>query len=91
MAEVVDHLNRWEGRRVDLKRVWCLYRQNSLTGLAGEPDVRPMSVAAWAGSRVFRERGRIDAVAHALGMRSLDRAAALIGWDWQAHPVGGEG
>ena len=50
-----------------------------------------MSVAAWAGSRVFRETGRIDAVAHALGMRNLDRAAALIGWDWQAPSVGGEG
>jgi integrase/recombinase XerC len=51
-------------------------------GLADEPDVRPLSVTAWAGRRVFDETGRIDAVARALGMRSLDRAATLIGWDW---------
>ena len=27
--------------------------------------------------------GHIEAVAKALGVRSLDRAAALIGWDWR--------
>jgi integrase/recombinase XerC len=51
-------------------------------GLADEPDVRPLSVTAWAGRRVLDETGRIDAVARALGIRSLDRAASLIGWDW---------
>jgi integrase/recombinase XerC len=51
-------------------------------GLADEPDVRPLSVTAWAGQKVLDETGRIDAVAQALGMRSLDRAAALVGWDW---------
>jgi integrase/recombinase XerC len=51
-------------------------------GLGTEPDVRPLSVTAWAGQKVLDETGRIDAVARALGMRSLDRAATLIGWDW---------
>ena len=51
-------------------------------GLADEPDVRPLSVTAWAGQKVFDETGHIDAVARALGIRSLDRAATLIGWDW---------
>jgi integrase/recombinase XerC len=51
-------------------------------GLADEPDVRPLSVTAWAGRKVLDESGRIDAVARALGMRSLDRAATLIGFDW---------
>ena len=51
-------------------------------GLAGEPDVRPVSVAAWAGALVLKQTGQIEAVARALGMRSLDRAARLIGWDW---------
>jgi len=32
-------------------------------GLAGEPDVRPASVAAWAGRRILEETGRIDVVA----------------------------
>ena len=51
-------------------------------GLGGEPDVRPLSVAAWAGARVFAETGRIEAAASALGVRSLDRAARLVGFDW---------
>jgi site-specific recombinase XerC len=56
-------------------------------GLAEEPDVRPVSVAAWAGKKVFDETGRIEAVAQALGVRSLDRAARLIGWDWSNEDV----
>jgi site-specific recombinase XerD len=56
-------------------------------GLAQEPDVRPVSIAAWAGKRVFDETGKIEAAAHALGMRSLDRAARLIGWDWTTEDV----
>lgn len=51
-------------------------------GLAGEADVRASSVAAWAGRRVLDETGRIDAVALALGVRSLDRAARIIAFDW---------
>lgn len=52
-------------------------------GLGEEPDVRPRSVTAWAGRQVFAQTGRIEAVAQALGLRSLDRAAALIAWDWR--------
>jgi integrase len=53
-------------------------------GLSGEPDVRPISVAAWAGRDAFDRTGRIDDAARMLGVRSLDRAAAIIGWDWSA-------
>jgi hypothetical protein len=53
-------------------------------GLGDEPDVRPLSVAAWAGARVFAENGRIEDVARALGVRSLDGAAGLIGFDWHS-------
>jgi integrase/recombinase XerC len=52
-------------------------------GLHSEPDVRPGSVAAWAGVQVLNETGRIEAVANALGVRSLDQAARIIGWDWK--------
>lgn len=53
-------------------------------GLAKEPDVRPRSVTAWVGNQVFEETRRIEEVARRLGLRSLDRAAALIGWwDWR--------
>ena len=53
-------------------------------GLGTEPDVRPVSVAAWAGAGVLADTGRIEAVARALGCRSLDAAARLIGFDWRA-------
>ena len=52
-------------------------------GLAGERDVRPASVAAWAGRRILAETGRIDEVARRLGMSSLDRTARFIAFDWQ--------
>lgn len=52
-------------------------------GLHDEPDVRPGSVAAWAGRRVLDDTGRIDLAARALGVRSLDRAAQIVAWDWR--------
>ena len=51
-------------------------------GLTADPYVRPASLAAWAGRQVLSATGRIDAAARALGMRSLDGATRLIGWDW---------
>lgn len=58
------------------------------SGLASEPDVRPGSVVAWAGTRIFHETGCIGEVARQLGMRSLDGAARMIGWDWSAPGSG---
>ncbi len=58
-------------------------------GLHHEPDVRPGSVAAWAGRRVLEETGRIDLAAKALGVRSLDRAAGIVAWDWRSDPEPG--
>lgn len=52
-------------------------------GLAAEPDVRPGSVRAWAGRRLFDGGAGIDEVARRLGVGSLDTAAAVIGWDWR--------
>jgi integrase/recombinase XerC len=52
-------------------------------GLERSLGVRPASVAAWVGRRIFDETGRIDLVAARCGARSLDAAARLIGWDWQ--------
>jgi integrase len=51
-------------------------------GLHQEADVRPASVAAWAGARAFAAGAPIDQVARLLGIRSLDRAAAFIGFAW---------
>jgi integrase/recombinase XerC len=54
------------------------------SGLSAESDVRPMSVAAWAGRGVLERTGSIEAAALAMGVRSLDRAARLVGHDWSA-------
>ena len=51
-------------------------------GLAEEADIRPASIAAWAGRQILRHTHRIDLVAQGLGMASLDRAARFIAWDW---------
>jgi integrase len=56
-------------------------------GLADEPDVRPSSIAAWAGAQFLAESSRIDVVARRLGLARLDQAAAFIGWDWREEPA----
>lgn len=55
-----------------------------LAGLQREAGVRPLSLSAWAGRREFERSGRIDNVARVLGLRTLDRAARMIQWDWQS-------
>jgi integrase len=51
-----------------------------------ESDVRPGSVAAWAGAKAFSEGASIEDVALMLGIRSLDRAATFIGHAWRDQP-----
>ena len=48
-------------------------------GLGDDPRVRPVSVVAWAGRRVYDQTGRVEDAMVYLGMRSLDRTARLIG------------
>lgn len=55
-----------------------------LAGLNREPDVRPLSLAAWAGVKEFERTGQVENVARTLGLTSLDRAARAIGWEWQS-------
>ena len=54
-------------------------------GLRGDSSVKVGSVRAWAGHRVLTETGRIDEAARALGCRTLDTAAAIIGFDWRSR------
>jgi site-specific recombinase XerC len=61
------------------------------TGLTDDESVRPASLTAWAGNHVLGDTGRIDLVARALGIRSLDGAARLIGWDWATAASGVDG
>lgn len=57
-----------------------------LAGLAGEPGVKPSSIGAAFGRRVFERTGNIRDVAQALGCRSLDAAARAVGYDWDSGP-----
>ncbi|MBR8642155.1 hypothetical protein KEF29_29600 [Streptomyces tuirus] len=66
----------------------CVALRDLLTriGLHDEADVKPSSVTAWAGLRIFENTGSIEDTARLLGLRSLDRAAAVIGHDWRGRP-----
>jgi len=82
----------YEGNGSDKSRqaASCIAVSDCMTraGLGRDPAVRPVSVAAWAGRQVFDETGRIDEVAARLGMRSLDRAARLIGLEHRSSNDG---
>ena len=56
---------------------WTLRR----AGLTADATVRPASVAAWAGRRLFDQGIALGEVANRLGIRSLDRTASFIGLD----------
>lgn len=51
-------------------------------GLRRDPAIKPESVRAWAGYRIWVETGRVESAAIALGCRSLDTAAAIIRFEW---------
>jgi hypothetical protein len=53
-------------------------------GFQQDTSVKPGSVRAWAGHRVWQETGRIEEVSRALGCRTLDNAADIIGLHWRA-------
>lgn len=54
-----------------------------LAGLASTPGVRRASFAEHAARRIWDDTHRLEAVAAALGMRSLDKTAHLLGVDFR--------
>lgn len=58
----------------------------ALAGLADEPDVRPASLRAWAGRRLYDAGMPVEQVAKRMGGRSLDVVAADIALDWRPTP-----
>jgi integrase/recombinase XerC len=48
-------------------------------------EIRPRSITAWAGRRLFDDGAPLDEVARRLGMRSLDQTASFIGFDWRSQ------
>jgi integrase/recombinase XerC len=93
-ASVEDPAVAYEGRGSEesAQTSSCIAFAETLmrAGIGREPDVRPGSVVAWAGRRIFEETGFIEEVARRLGIRSLDRAARFIGWGWAPQPADGE-
>lgn len=57
----------------------AVHRLLELADLAGQPGIRPGSIPAAFGKRVWDQTHDIALVAHALGCRSLDGAAKSIG------------
>ena len=51
-------------------------------GFADEPGVCPNSIVAWRGASAMQAGASIEQVASMLGIRSLDAAAAFVGWKW---------
>ncbi|KOU40670.1 hypothetical protein ADK54_21475 [Streptomyces sp. WM6378] len=60
-------------------------------GLSDDPEVKPASVTARAAVETFEYTGRIEAAARRLGLRSLDRAAAVVGYNWRTDPAHTDG
>ncbi|RLU94841.1 integrase [Streptomyces griseocarneus] len=52
-------------------------------GLGDDPALRPASLTAHSALMTFENTGRIEDAARLLGMASLDRAADLVGYQWQ--------
>lgn len=46
---------------------------------------RVASIVEYVALRVFHQTGRVEAVAARLGMANLDRAAHLVGYEWQTE------
>lgn len=57
-------------------------------GLGSKPDVKPASLTAYAAAAEFTRTGRIEAAALRLGLRSLDRAAAVVQHHWLTIEIG---
>ncbi len=52
-------------------------------GLTDDPGLRAGSLPAWAGRKIFEQTANIEQTARALGVRSLDQAARIIGYEWR--------
>jgi integrase len=75
------------GSDAQLQARVCVALNNVMTwaGLAHEPDLRPASITSHSAAALFADTRRLEDVAARLGLSSLDRAAAAIGYDWLAE------
>ncbi|MEU3110817.1 integrase [Streptomyces albidoflavus] len=56
-------------------------------GLGTDPHVKPASATARAAVEAFETTGHIEEAARRLGLRSLDRAAGIVGYGWRTDPA----
>lgn len=67
----------------DSRRTSVTHVVREILERGGAPaGAEPRSITAWAAQRILNDAGRIEAAARAIGFESLDRTAALIGFDW---------
>jgi site-specific recombinase XerD len=63
---------------------FVITRALARSGLGEDATVRPASVSAWRGAHEFFEHhATLDQVAKLLGVRTLDSAASMIGYEWR--------
>jgi hypothetical protein len=67
-----------EGRAAATMALVGVLKRARLSG----PGVNPRSIALWAGTKVLAKKGTVEAVALALGVKSLDASAAMVGHSW---------
>jgi integrase/recombinase XerC len=76
---------RWEdpdeGRAAATMAIEATLRAARLSA----PGVNPRSIPAWAGAAALAGGVTIDAVARLLGVRSLDQAARIVGFNWRGE------
>ena len=68
-------------------------------GLSQDPTVKPGSIAAWIAQTIYSNTSKstdhtpqaIEDVAYALGVKSLDQIADIIGLDWYAERLAADG
>ena len=62
-----------------------LVRTLERAGLKVNSVTRVASITEFVARRVFLKTGKVEAVAARLGLRKLDDAAHLCGYDWQTE------
>jgi integrase/recombinase XerC len=73
------------GRLTSVNDVFTRVLQQA--GLWGPEEIRIGSIRLWAGARVLEQTGRIEDAARVLGMRSLDKVAEHLGYQWHLDPA----
>lgn len=81
-SEALTYHGKGSSRSMQASSSAALAKTLKEAGIRTDPSVKPESVRAWAGQRIWLQTGLIETAARALGCTSLDTAAAVIGYGW---------